>query len=234
MELNHSSLCYTSIYEAVNTQLAANPIIIKGVQVAIAQVWWPSRKRCWWQGTAVELHTTSQPSLLQLGPLHFSPLQEPWHTVWDEMRLSVQDVTKNLSDTLPVASPKDAARGVWGRSFLGSVSQDPKGAGEDFSPQGSSVTKRLEEMITEHFWKEEGRKWECNFLLRTVRLDPCSIFLWFKCYFLKQPSFQWLKNSNCWSTGDCWVMLYWRIYLSLENELVQVPVFGWAKQDCQG
>lgn len=74
------------------------------------------------------------------------------------MRLSVQDFTKNLSDTLPVASPKDAARGVWGRSLLGSVSQDPKRAGEGFSPQSSSVTKRLEEMITEHFWKEEGRK----------------------------------------------------------------------------
>lgn len=31
--------------------------------------------------------------------------------------------------------------------------------------------------LSEIFWKDSGRKWECSFLLRTAKFDRCSISL---------------------------------------------------------
>lgn len=65
----------------------------------------------------------------------------------------------------------------FGRGHFGEYFTSSRRSWGTFQSLGSSVTERLEERITKLFWKEAGRKWECNFLLRTLRLDPCSIFL---------------------------------------------------------
>jgi len=61
-----------------------------------------------------------------------------------------------------------------GEAVLGSVSQAPEGARAGFAPQAAQWQKGGGgERVIEVFWREAGRKWECNFLLGTVRPDPC-------------------------------------------------------------
>lgn len=110
-----------------------------------------------------QLHTTLwalSPAFHSWGHImfHLSRSHDTQSKGWDGMGWGwVSRISQKIL-VLPCSFTKRCSQWGLGEGISGSVSQVPKGARAGFSPQGSSVTERLEEMITELLWKEKERK----------------------------------------------------------------------------
>lgn len=154
--------------------------------MTISRVWWPSRKRCWWQGRAMDSSTppsepSAQPSTAE-GTLCFTSPGAMTHRArdgmgWDGMRLSIQDFTKNLSATLQLhqkMQPVGFGRGHFRECFTGS-----QGSQGRFQSPGQLSDRKTG---GDDYWtlvereRKKERKWECSFLLRTHSSETWPLF----------------------------------------------------------